>query len=282
MSLKSSLLVSSKNLARVALLQIASASKKPLYDNMFQKIAWAIDDMVKTHQMTLSDNKDQREQCNTMQAEANSVAARKKAAIEALNRTVSELKAGSSSTLLSKKKLEDEKKDTEDEIGANQLAWEKSDNSRTLEISQLTETVRLITGATQALSESGSERMGDVIAILNMLKSESQSSLQALGKAKSSEAATWTEQKTVMANLCLSLDDDIAKHAERITGFTSKILQAEDKTGKVASQVPMDTNACQAFLMTYQGAQDGLNQKIQDLTSAKSHLIGWKNSSTSA
>lgn len=265
-----------------SLLQTAAVVKKPLYENMFQKIAWAIDDMIKAHEESLGENKAMHESCNTQQSQANSQSARKKSAMDALDRKIKELKAEAASTLKAKTKLEGERTDTKNEIAENQSAWEKSDASRTLEIDQLTDSARLITGAQQALSSSGSDRMGDVIAILDMLKNECTTSVKQLTKAKSSEAAEWTESKTAMAKLVLSLSDDIEKHEAKITNLNKKKGEAETKKTAVEGQEPMDMNQCKSFLITYQEGQNGLSQKIQDLTSAKGHLIGWKNSSTTA
>jgi chromosome segregation ATPase len=267
---------------RLALLQKAKNGKKPLYDNMFQKIVWAIEDMVKTHETTLADNKAKREQCNTEQADANTVAARKKAAIEALTRTISELDADVQSTKNANTKMDGERTDLKNEITSGQNTWTKSDASREKEIGQLQETVRLINGAVEALSSSGSDRMGDVISILDMLKNEAITSTDALGKARSEEAKAWTEKKTLMADAVISLSDDIKAGESKITSLEKKKGEAQSKKSKVAAQEPMNTDQCQNFLLSYQQEQDGLNQKIQDLTSAKGHLGGWKNQSSDA
>lgn len=260
----------------------ASSQEKPAYESGFKTIKWAIDDMVKTHKTTIAENKEHQETCKATLSGANQVAAQKAAAVAALKAAIADAEASIGESTKKKQEAEKVKLDTENEKKTSQITWEKSDKSRTVEIAQLDESLKLITGARGAIADSGSERMQDVLAILDMIKAECAAEQKNVSSAKLEEQNSWSVEKQQLTDLISSLEEQITTFQREITGYQKEKAELKIKLEKKKGQLPESTDACKNFLAGFQAGQDTLTRKIEDLNSAKAHLESWTEASDSA
>jgi len=259
------------------------AEAKDSYQTAFQKIVWAIEDMVEVHQNEMAENVEKKQDCETNIASSDSGERKRLAKIDSLNAAKTKAEAEKDETEDAKEKAEDEKKAAEKETKAGQGEWETARDARAKEIGELEESIKLIAGAMRSLTENDpSGTFKNVIAILQMVSDEAAAELTEVSKAKADEETAWVKEKKALYDLIQLKISQIDAHEKKILKLEGEISRLDGKLKETQSQERPSTEECETFISAFQGKQDGLTKEIEDLNYAKSELGGWQNQSVEA
>jgi len=247
--------------------------------NRFWLIVKAIRDMIATHQEEKAFNQDQFNTCEKTVLEGTSQAAAKSAHIDQLKGKIAGAKSEKSKRETSKTDKTNEKTETETELSNAQKNWEDSDAARSKEISEM-ETLQEHVGKAITFlqdSESGRDAFANAIGVLQMVLGEIIKETDALIKTKASESAAFVDRKAELSKLIQTLEKTIAELSRDINMLGQKITRLETKLAEVEAEEPLPVDECKKFMTEFQGLQDALNKKMDDLTKAQVQLEGWEN-----
>lgn len=282
--------VLNSGVAATSFLQVAAPEEKKEklkiedqnHGNRFWLIVKAIKDMIQTHQEEKAFNQDQFNTCEKTVLEGASQAAAKSAHIDQLKGKIAAANSEKSKREASKTEKSTEKTETETELATAQKNWEDSDAARGKEIGEM-ETLQEHVGKAITFlqdSDSGRDAFANAIGVLQMVLGEIVKETDALIKTKAAESAAFVDRKGELLKLIGTLEKTIAELSRDINMLGQKITTLETKLAKVEAQEPLPVDECKKFMTEFQGLQDALNTKMDDLTKAQVQLEGWENQAT--
>jgi len=283
--------VLTSGVAATSFLQVSKAPEKKEnvkvedqnHGNRFWLIAKAIKDMITTHNEEKAFNQEQYNTCQKTVLEGTSQAASKSAHIDQLKGKIAGATAEKQKREQEKTDAETEKTDTESDLASAQSAWEASNKARGEEITDLETLQEHIGKAITFLqdSDSGRDAFGNAIGVLQMVLGEIVKETDTLIKTKDAEEASFVDRKGEMHNLINILEKTIAELSRDINLLGQKLTRLNTKLTEVKAHEPLPVDECKKFMGNFQGFQDALNTKMDDLTKAKAQLEGWENQSDS-
>merc|ERR1712032_470211 len=122
------------------------------------------------------------------------------------------------------------------------------------------------------LQDANSATFENAIGVLQMVLSEIVKETDALVKTKGKESADFVDRKDKALNLIDTLTKTIAELARDINMIGQKITRLETKLEEVKAQEPLPVAECEKFMKDFQGFQDALDKKMDDLTQAQVQL----------
>lgn len=251
------------------------------HGNRFWLIVKAIKDMIATHQEEKAFNQEKYNQCQKTVLEGSSQAAAKSALIDQLNGKIAAATADKKKRDTTRTEKTNEKTATETELSTAQTTWESSNKARGEEITDL-ETLQEHVGKAITFlqnSDSGRDAFANAIGVLQMVLGEIVKETDSLIKTKDAEEASFVDRKSEMQKLINTLEKTIEELSRDINLLSQKITRLGAKLEEVKAQEPLPVAECEKFMTDFQGLQDALNTKMDDLTKAKVQLDGWENQS---
>jgi len=252
------------------------------HGNRFWLIVKAIRDMVATHQEEKAFNQSQFNTCQKTVLEGSSQAGAKSAHIDQLKGKIAAATAEKGKREQSKTDKTTEKTDTETELSFAQKNWEESDAARGKEIGEM-ETLQEHVGKAITFlqdSDSGRDAFANAIGVLQMVLGEIVKESDTLIKTKASESAAFVDRKGELLKLIDTLEKTMAELSRDINMLGQKITRLSTKLSEVEAREPLPVDECKKFMTEFQGLQDALNTKVDDLTKSQVQLEGWENQAT--